>query len=721
MLSDVFERPAADDPEPATDENELENIRPMAILASATMNKSRTFRRATSFVAPFNLSAGPGWIPPVAVLLLLLATISQAADTGTNQAELDLTELPLETLMEMEIPTVYGASKFEQKATEAPSSITVVTSDEIKQYGHRTLADVLQSAPGLHVSYDRNYRFLGFRGVNLGDLNSRVLVLVNGHRVNNNLSDGAYLGTEAVLDIDLVDRVEIIRGPGSVLYGNNAFFGVINVVTREGKQLNGTEVSGEYGSYETCKGRLSFGHQFTNGVQVLFSGTIYNSAGPDQLYYKEFATNNNGIAQEMDGDQYGNFFGSLSYADFTLSGAYSLREKVNPTAPLVYQYGFNDPRLKTTDERSYVSLNYARSFPELFDVSARVYYDRADYRITLPFTAFDFLYKERQVGEWCGTELQLQKKLWDKHIVTLGGEYRDDFRQDWLPTDPATGNIATNAYYGSRRSYGFYAEGEFTLLRQLRFNGGVRYDQYGDFDPAVNPRLALIYNPFEKSTLKALYGTAFRAPNFRELSDPEIQNIEPEEITAYELVYEQEITRWLRSSASGYYNQMDSLIIWENGQFANLDADTRGLELSLSGAWTNGLRGRLSYSLQKTEDRSGDRSLPDSPEHLVKLNLSVPVFRDKVFAGLEFLYTSRRATVYSTSDGSATLPGSDTDDFAIVNLTLFSQNLVKNLEFSASVYNLFDCRYADPSTRYHLQDSIEQDGRTFRLKLTCRF
>src|SRR6266699_5759915 len=129
--------------------------------------------------------------------------------------------------------------------------MTAITSDEIKRYGHRTLADALQSVQGFHVSYDRNYAFLGVRGVSLGDFNSRILLLVNGHRVNNNLTDGALIETAFILDVDLIDRVEIIRGPGSVLYGNNAFFGVINVITRQASQVNGAELSGEYASYDT--------------------------------------------------------------------------------------------------------------------------------------------------------------------------------------------------------------------------------------------------------------------------------------------------------------------------------------------------------------------------------------------------------------------------------------------------------------------------------------
>ncbi len=117
----------------------------------------------------------------------------------------------------IKIPKVVGASKYEQKTTEAPSSISIIPRDDLRRYGHRTLADALQSLQGFHVSNDRNYSFLGPRGIDLGDFNSRTLLLVDGHRVNNNLTDGAALGSEFILDLDLVERVEVIRGPGSVL------------------------------------------------------------------------------------------------------------------------------------------------------------------------------------------------------------------------------------------------------------------------------------------------------------------------------------------------------------------------------------------------------------------------------------------------------------------------------------------------------------------------
>src|SRR5215470_723596 len=192
------------------------------------------------------------------LLVSVFPAMSWAADSQTATNPVEPTDIPFPELIKMEIPFVEAASRYKQLITEAPSSVTVVTSDEVKKYGHRTLADILQSVPGLYVTYDRNYSFLGVRGFNLGDNNNRVLLLVDGHRLNNSLSDSAYLGTEFILDVDLIDRVEIIRGPGSSLYGNNAFFGVINVITRKGRDMsgNGVEASGEAGSFDTFKGRF---------------------------------------------------------------------------------------------------------------------------------------------------------------------------------------------------------------------------------------------------------------------------------------------------------------------------------------------------------------------------------------------------------------------------------------------------------------------------------
>ena len=653
------------------------------------------------------------------------------ADNSTNPTP-DLTELPLEALMQIKVPEIYSASKFEQKATAAPASATVITSDEIKRYGYRTLGDILASVPGFYVSYDRNYAYLGARGVNLGNANNRILLLVDGHRINNDLNDSAAIDTSFMLDVDLIDRVEIIHGPGSVLYGNNAFFGVVNVITRQGKQVNGVEASGMYGSYDAYSGRVTIGSQFTDGLQFLLSGTVYNSDGQDNLFYPQYDTpaQNNGVAHNLDEDGFGSFFGSVSYGDFTVEGGYINRDKGNPTA----QFGstFDDSRLKTRDDRSYATLKYAHTFSDSLDVSANVYYDRSDFQIgypqpfgaTAPGTIF---FKEQETGEWAGGEVQVNGKIWDRNLVSLGGEFRDDFSQDdhLFQLEPTVGDIRN--VYDRRQNYGIFAQDDFTVLTNLHLNAGVRYDQsydrQDDFDSSWSPRAALIYDPFRQSTFKFIYGTAFRDPSFFELSEAASLNIkpQPEKITSYELVYEQGIGRNLRSSVSGYYNRMDDLIDFENGSFTNFNADTLGLEVALEGKWGSGISTRLSYTLQHTENRDGGEGLPDSPMHLIKLNVDAPLYRDKVFAGLEVQYTSKSHTVFTDPTTGDTFAGPDSPGYAVVNFTLFSQNLIKNLDVSAGIYNLLDKTYYQPASNFHFQNAIQQDGRTYRVKLTYRF
>jgi len=656
---------------------------------------------------------------------------AETTSDGTKPAE--PTEINFEELIKMEIPVVEAASKYKQKITEAPASVTVITADEVKKYGHRTLADILRTVPGLYVSYDRGNARLGVRGVISRDYNSRVLLLVDGHRMNNSLSDGAPIGTEFILDVDLIERVEIIRGPGSSLYGNNAFFAVINVITRKGGDMagNGFEVSGEGGSFDSYKGRATYGKKYKNGLEMLLSGSVYDSAGQGQLYYPkfdqrtstEYRAANNGIARNSDSDAYRSFFGDVSFRDVNVEGAIIEREKMNPTA--ANYTDFNDQRLRTTDDRSYVNVTYAHQFPDIVDVKAQLYYDRQDFQETFSYVnQGGGYYKEVETGEWWGTELQLTKHLWDRLTLTLGGEYRDDFKQQLSLLNAETGEKIGDSTRTNRQNYGIYLEGDFAVLTNLHLNAGFRYDQYGDFDPAFNPRVALIYNPFGQSTFKAIYGSAFRAPNIYELrrnSNDTHPTPDPETIRTYELVYEQGIGDHLRSSVAGFYNQIDDLITFSDQRYVNVKgAEAKGLELALEGTWRSGIRGRASYTWQQTRDTTTKEVLIDSPEHLGKINLSVPLWKDKVFGSVEFQYASKRTSVYQDSSGNL-VSGVDASGYGIVNLTLFSQNLAPGLELSATVYNLLDRRYSDPSSFFHQQDLIEQDGRSLRVKMTYRF
>ena len=155
--------------------------------------------------------------------------------------------------MKLDAGQVFGASERLQPVTEAPSSISFITADEIARYGYRTLADILRGVRGMYVTDDRNFSFLGTRGFGKpGDQNTRILLLVNGHRVNDNIFGQAEIGQEFGLDPAMFERVEIIRGPASALYGDSAFFAVVNVITRTGKSLDGASIALETEHWEAC-------------------------------------------------------------------------------------------------------------------------------------------------------------------------------------------------------------------------------------------------------------------------------------------------------------------------------------------------------------------------------------------------------------------------------------------------------------------------------------
>lgn len=641
----------------------------------------------------------------------------------------DLTELSLDQLTRLEVATVYGASKFEQKVTEAPSSVSIVTAEDIKTFGYRNLADILRSQRGFFVTYDRNYDYIGARGVDRsGGYDSRILVLVDGHRTNENMYDTAFIGNEFVLDTDLIERVEIIRGPGSSLYGDNAFFGVINIVTRHGGSLRGVEASAEAASYNSYKGRLSYGNRFDNGLALSLSGTAYDSKGQTGLYYPEFndAAHNYGVARNLDYERYYNLFGTASLRDFTLQGAFSSRTKGVPTAS--FGATFDDPRFLTVDSRGYLDLKYEHTFANDWQTTARAYYDYYHYYEDIPFDSpvageAPILNLDSALNKWWGSELKVAKTLGERHRVVAGTEYQSNLTQLFYNHDITPYHQYLKVDNPTWR-WASYLQDDFTVSSDLILNAGVRYDYYSTFGGTLNPRVALIYTPVEATTFKALYGEAFRAPNSYELyyDVAEFQQkgnpgLKPEKIRSYELVWEQAYGEHVRTTVAGFYNKIsrmikqvtdsDGMLVFEN----LAGVTTKGVETEVQGKWKRGFEGRASYTFQDARDDATGLVLVDSPQHMAKLNLVAPLYRRALFSGLEMQYMSSRKT----------LAGSSASGYLLTNLTLFSKELVPGLEVSGTVYNLFDRHYGDPGSGEHRQDIIGQDGRTFRIKLTYQF
>jgi iron complex outermembrane receptor protein len=685
------------------------------------MNNSEKKRGLRSFVPrliPFRIPPS-GAAAAIGIALLMAQPLPAGAEPREDYASADLTQLPIEQLMNIE---VFAASKFPQKIIEAPSAVTIITAADIRAYGYRTLADALKSVRGMSVSYDRNYAYLGVRGSGrTGDFNSRMLLLVDGYRLNDPIYDSAAIGTELLLDVDLIERIEIVRGPGSSIYGSNAVLGVINVITRRGSDLDGLEASGELASFGTDKERLSYGKRYDNGAELLLSASRYDSRGQD-LFFPEFNTpaDNNGIAGNLDGDRYESFFGKLAYAGFTLTGGYSSRDKAVPTAS--FESVFNDPNYLVTDGSAFVDAGYYGDLGQRWDISAHVFRGRYTYEGIYPAGTPVVLNIDTARGNWWGAEAKLLGRF-ERHKVVAGAEYQDNYRQDQANFDIGTPPPLNLDDRRSSTRAGMYLQDEITLAEQWLFNAGLRYDHYSTAGDAVNPRLGLIWSPLDTTAFKLLYGTAFRAPNVYELyyalagSQKANPGLKPEKITTYEFVIEHQLRHNFRLTADAYSNKIsdninqvtdpvDELIFMNTGQ-----VDAHGVELEAERLWDGGARLRTSYAWQISREKDTGDELVNSPRHLAKLNYSVPVRDDSLRAGAELQYTGSRKTIAGGTAGGHLL----------ANLTLSSERVAQGLEFSASIYNLFDKRYADPGGQEHVQDLIAQDGRSYRLKLSYRF
>jgi iron complex outermembrane receptor protein len=640
-----------------------------------------------------------------------------------NAEPWELLNLSIQELSEIPVDTVYAASKFSQKVTDAPASVSVVTRDQSLHFGYRTLSDLVRGVRGFDVTYDREYTYTNVRGFNgFGDFGSRALLLIDGHRMNEPIYDSTGFGTDGLLDIDLVDRVEFVRGPSSAVYGNNAFFGVINVITRRGRDIHGVETAFVDGSLGTYSGRLTIGDQLSNGFEYLFSASTYSSEGQKKLYYKEFNTpkTNHSIAFDLDSDRYWSTFGKVNFGDFTVQGGYITRKKDSPTAS--FGAVFNTPNTDV-DSRGYLELRYDHTTESGLGIAGRLHYDVYNYSSSSyndRITSIAINHDSNQ-ARWWGAELEVSRQLLHNLRLAWGAEIRQDdkisiYNYDVFPYVSYMNRVS------EMMNFGTYIDSEWKITKELGLTSGLSWDHYDCFGDRLDPRLALIWKPLEDTTIKFLYGESFHSPNVYQLTNNsptllEESYLKPETIRSYEVVFEHYFNSHWKASSSIFRNELGNVInssTLANSQFAYVNegsATVDGASIELEGKWQNGLLLRSSFTRQEAFEVESNRWLVNSPKNVFKTQIAVPLWKEKLFGGLEVLYSSERLTLRENKTPAVWL----------LNFTLFSKEIAPGLDVSASIYNLLDQRYAFPSGVEHVQDSIAQDGRTFQVKFTYKF
>lgn len=634
----------------------------------------------------------------------------------------DLTTVPLEQLLTME---VFSASKFKQNASDAPAVVTVISAADIRAYGWRTLADVARSVRGLYVSYDRNYSYLGERGfLRPGDYNTRFLLLVDGNRVNDAVYDQAPVGGEFPLDLELVERIEFVPGPGSSVHGSNAFFGVINVITRSAAALPGPRAFAEAGSAGARRVGASAGWRADGGASFLLAASARESDGRD-LYFAEFDTpdQNRGVATGLDYERGERLLARAASGELTITLMHARRVKGVPTASF-YQ-AFNDPRSRTTDRQSYLSAAWHTAGAGPTGWHARLYwgsYDSfGDYINDDPLRSVNH---DGSASRWWGAELSLVDTRFAGHTVLAGADLQNDYRlrQYTFNVPPHASDLDDR--HSARRA-GLYLQDQLALGQHTLLNAGLRYDRTSGQSGGFSPRVALIHTVRPGTTFKAIHGLAFRAPNAFErfyaypgaggqLPNPGLtrERIGSSELALVQQLGERErITATVfRNSASGLVTQVSTPGVpetrFENGE----RIEAHGAEFEYERRWTGGAQLRTSYSFSRTSSGGGGGSPLNAPSHLAKLNLTAPLTASGWRGALEAQYVGSR----STATGSAPA-------FWLANINLVNARLFGRCEAALGVYNLFGRRYADPGRAEHLQAALAQDGRSVRLRIGYAF
>ena len=658
--------------------------------------------------------------------LLLSLSVSGHAQLAPPPHSTDtLAELPLEQLMELPVESVSGVSKYQQTIRQAPAGVTVFTANDIRNYGWRTLADALRAAPGFHVRNDRFYDYVGNRGFTRPyDYNSRTLILLDGHRMNDSIYQTGSIGTDFILDLEMVDRIEFISGPGSSVYGSSAFYGAVNVIPKSGRDLVGAQASLAVGDQPSGKARVSVGDRTENGVEYTVSATQWWSRGEEdfdlpQAWRDADPAFTADKAHNRDDMHHQSAFGRVSWRGFTAEAGYVERKK--EVLPPVY-FTNVDTNAYGIDQRAYALLRASGEPTPDSSLSAKIAFDRYHYEGLFTPLVTNFEQQEPYAtGHSINTEVRWRQTIADRHTLIAGVEYQENLQQDLGRNNRSTGESPVRVREDSRYVSPF-AQLDWELVPSLRASLGGRYDYYDTGDERLTPRVGLLWDATTSTTFKLLYGESFRVPNIEEryageagiVVNPELG---PETNRSWEFVAEHRINSVWRLDGHLYHTVSSDLITTVSTNnpadpdeitFANVQRYiTQGMDIGTTAYFPSGLQFRASGTLQRTYDDDTNSVVADAPRTLLKLHLSAPIYEKWLRASGELLYVGDR------EDGL----GEDTGDYLTANATLRASRIWHRWDLAFSVYNLADARWSDPIN----EGQITSPPRSFVLRAMLDF
>lgn len=652
----------------------------------------------------------------------------------------DLRNLRLRAVRE-----VTAASRLTESLEDAPSSVSIITPQELQAFQYPTIFEALRGVRGMALSYDSVYASVAIRGIGQpNDYGNRLLVLQDGATLNDNLLFSSYIGYDGRADLGDIERIEIVRGPGSVLYGTNALSGVVNLVPRrEGPTGGQVGVSTYADGITRARARMQLNLGRNAGAWASVSGARSDGHRLEvELPGEEAGTVSLENLRGVDSFWAGTFTGRAWYGPVTAQWLYTTREQNIPAGTQGTDRG--DPRTEFVDTRVMVELRAEPKLSDELQLFTRVHANHYSF-------GGNYLYEglpsvENYYGSWFGGEARAVWRPSDKVRVSVGGELQlnttvelEGYNVDDMGAREPYLNVGTDAPDAVDADYtigAFYALVEARVARWLRVSGGARIDLYSDIDPSLNPRLALIFRLTSKDTVKVLGGRAFRAPSVyeRTYTDgvsqiPPTTPLVPEAVYSGELEYTHRFDDDLSATASGFLNYLDNLVESVSSDPTNPDAPevyrnatstiiTTGGDIEVRREWRQGWMLSAMYGFllsQYTADPeggNGDRRTTNAPEHFASFKLAVPLMRSMTAASRVTLEGPRRIN----------LGADDTTDAAVVADLVISGNVPAfGLRYAAGIYNVFNWEYSVPVAGAFDFPTVPQAGRTFMLSASATF
>ena len=666
----------------------------------------------------------------------------------------NLLNLSLEELMAIKVVT---ASGYLQTTSEAPSTITVISSKQIEERGYEQLEDALRDIPGIDMIHINGYAptLIYFRGM-YGAENLRALLMIDGIVENNILGTNDMAGP--AYSLHNAERVEIIWGPVSALYGANAFGGIINIISKKGADINGLHAEQGFGTFNTSFEKVSIGLRKKN-LEFAAAGTLYNSDGPkfgnrDPDYTNSYV------------DKAYSFNGTISY--YSKKAKTTLGYRTYNT-PMGWGTFFNSPTVflglppqgyrnsgvlgllarDVRGEKGGRTNLYLRTLflqneykpNEKFNFLSRLVYRETgnadDSYIYLTLDGQKLIrgiissYSNRITGEFAANySLSANQK------ISAGVQYNRDNveRGQRRSTLDTTNNIylidgrdtVSNLYStflprlsDIRSNFGGYLQYVINtnLLRKTNLTVGARYDNNSYFGDALNPRIAIVNQPAKNFTFKLQFGTAFRAPTNNEISQAPLNfDLKTEKIKTYEanLIYSS--AKNLRLQLNLFRNELTDIIVIGNlsGLNANKNPGAEkinGIESSLDLMLSKNISGYINFTYQDAKGQNFVTNFSGPLPGVAKFkgNARVTMLVD------DLLTVSLSGNWVGTRRSPRTDPYGPVPGYFLTNFVITSAKFLNNqVTASLNIHNLFDVKWLDPGFRtadgFLFSTVLEQPG-----------